>query len=156
MKFSKIFASAFALFALLAVLGFGADQAKAQNHPAYLHALSDLRMYRFFLERASPNPVFDAERQHALDEIDAAIREIKAASIIDDKNITFHPPADAELTPGNRYRKAREAGNAAWADINREEDNGYAHGLKHRALKHIEEANHTIDHIIRALDKERM
>jgi hypothetical protein len=156
MKFSKIFAPAFALLTLLTLLGFGATPSKAQNHPAYLHALSDLRMYRFFLERASPNPVFDAERQHAMDEIDAAIREIKAASIVDDKNIVFRPPADAELSAGNRYRKARESGNAAWADINREEDNGYAHGLKHRALNHIEEANHTIDHIIRAIDKMKM
>jgi hypothetical protein len=156
MKLSKIFASTVVLLALLVLLGIGAPQLKAQNHPAYLHALSDLRLYRYLLDRASPNPVFDAERQHAIAEIDAAIREIKAASIEEGKNINFHPPADAELTPGNRYRKAREAGNAAWADINREEDNGYAHGLKHRALNHIEEANHTIDHIIRALEKQRM
>ncbi len=156
MKFSKIFASTVALLALVVLFGFGAPQLMAQNHPAYLHALSDLRLYRFLLERASPNPLFDAERQPAIAEVDAAIREIMAASIEEGKNVNFHPPADAELTPGNRFRKAREAGNAAWADINREEDNEYAHGLKHRALNHIEEANHTIDHIIRALDKERM
>lgn len=156
MKLSKILVPSMAFLALFALLGFGAIQSKAQNHPAYLHALSDLRMQRFYLERASPNPVFDAERQHAIEEIDDAIREIKAASIEDDKNINFHPPADVETTPGNRYRKAREAGNAAWQDIHREEDNGYAHGLKHRALKHIEEANHTIDHIIRGIDKMRM
>lgn len=156
MKFSKIFASSVALLALFVLLGFGAPQANAQKHPAYLHALSDLRLYRYLLDRASPNPVFDAERQHAIAEIDAAIREIEAASIEEGKNINFRPPADAELTPGNRFRKAREAGNAAWADINREEDNDFAHGLKHRALNHIEEANHTIDHIIRAIDKMKM
>lgn len=156
MKFSKIFVSSIALLTLLSLFGFGAPQSKAQNHPAYLHALSDLRLYRYLLDRASPNPVFDADRQHAIAEIDEAIREISAASIEEGKNLNFHPPADAELTPDNRYVKAREAGNAAWADINREEDNDYAHGLKHRALKHIEEANHTIDHIIRALDKMKM
>jgi hypothetical protein len=151
MKLRKIFASTFTLLALFAMLGFGAPQSKAQAHPAYLRALSDLRMYRYYLSRVAANPVFDADRLHAMGEIDAAIREIKAASIEDDKNINFHPPADVELTPSSRFRKARESGDAAWADINREEDNDYAHGLKHRALKHIEEANHTIDHILRAI-----
>src|SRR5262249_12547508 len=63
-------------------------------HPAYLHALTDLRMARFLLERpARPDVKWDENR--AIREIDAAIKEIKEASIDDGKNINEHPPADA-------------------------------------------------------------
>lgn len=150
MKFCKILLPA---VALLAFFAGSAVQSQAQGrHPAYLHALSDLRLMRAYLERATPSERIDADQQHAIDEIDAAIREIKAASIEDGKNLNDHPPVDANLTRNNRFRKAREAGNAAWADLNREEDNDFAHGLKRRAMGHIEEANHTVDKIIRRID----
>jgi hypothetical protein len=60
------------------------------------------------------------------------------------------------ILPTDRFHKAREAGNAAWHDLDREEDNGFAHGLKHRAMVHIEEANHTVDKIIHRIDHDRM
>lgn len=152
MKFAKFPALAVVLAALFA---FGAAPSQAQApgaHPAYLHALSDLRLMRAYLDRLTPSEVVDAESQGAIDEIDAAIREIKAASIDDGKNIHDHMPIDAHITPSGRYRKAREAGNAAWHDLDREEDNGYARGLKHRALDHIEKANHIVDHIVHRFD----
>jgi hypothetical protein len=153
MKFIKISVSSIALIALFALFGFGARSAKAQyDHPRYLHALSDLRLMRAYVDHWTPNERVDEEQQHAIDEIDAAIREIKMASIEDGKDLRDHAPIDAHLTWGSRFRKAREAGNAAWHDINEEEDNDYAHGLKRRALDHIEEANHTIDRIVRHLE----
>src|ERR1700753_2160265 len=54
----------------------------AGNHPAYLHALSDLRMARAFLERPA-NVVVKWDEKRAITEIDAAIREIKEAAIDD-------------------------------------------------------------------------
>lgn len=152
MKVCKSLIVALALFATFAI---GATSARAQEpgrHPAYLHALSDLRLMRAYLDRLTPSERVDEESQHAIDEIDAAIREIKLASIDDGKDLRDHMPVDARITPAGRFRKAREAGNAAWADLNREEDNDYAHGLKHRALDHIEKANHIVDHIIRRVD----
>jgi hypothetical protein len=152
MKLSKTLILAVAFVAMLVIGTVPSHAQEPGRHPAYLHALSDLRLMRAYLDRLTPNERIDEESQHAIDEIDAAIREIKEASIDDGKDLRAHPPIDAHITPSNRFRKAREAGNAAWADINREEDNGYARGLKHRALKHIEEANHTVDHIIRRID----
>jgi hypothetical protein len=129
-------------------------QAQAPGaHPAYLHALSDLRLMRAYLDRLTPNERVDDESARAIEEIDAAIREIKIASIDDNKPLGEHMSIDARITPSNRFRKAREAGNAAWADINREEDNEYARGLKHRALDHIEKANHIVDHIMSRFDR---
>lgn len=145
----------FIAVALLAVVSFGSPSAHAQApgmHPAYLRALSDLRLMRAYLDRLTPSERVDEESQHAIEEIDAAIREIKMASIDDGKDLRAHPPIDARIMPTDRFHKAREAGNAAWADVNHEEDNDYAHGLKHRALDHIEKANHIVDHIVHRID----
>jgi hypothetical protein len=152
MKFGK---SLIVAAAAAAVLLIGTTPSPAQapgRHPAYLHALSDLRLMRAYLDKLTPSERIDDESQHAIDEIDAAIGEIKEAAIEDGKNLRDHPPIDAGITPSNRFRKAREAGTAAWDDLNREEDNDYAHGLKHRAMDHIEKANHIVDHIIRRFD----
>ncbi len=122
------------------------------GHPAYLHALSDLRLMRAFLDRLTPDERIDDESAQAIAEIDAAINEIKLASIDDGKDLRDHLPIDARIAPTDRFHKAREAGNAAWADVNREEDNDYARGLKRRALDHIEKANHIVDHIVHRFD----
>ena len=147
-----------ALTALGLVLAIAsASPAQAQtpgNHPAYLHALQDLRMMRAFLDRPTPNGMVDEESAHAIAEIDEAMREIREAAISDGKDLRDHPPIDARITPTDRFHRAREAGNAAWHDLDRDDDNSFAAGLKHRAMNHIEEANHTLDHILRRFDHE--
>ena len=148
----KVCKQLFLALLLFALAGAGCVATHAQgygNHPAYLRALSDLRLMRGYLSPMTPNENVDAESQEAIAEIDAAIHEITEASISDGRDPHWHPPVDAHLTWTDRFHKAREAGNAAWADVNHEEDNDYAKGLKHRALDHIEKANHIIDHIIR-------
>lgn len=154
----KVCKTLFAVMALVAAVTFGASSAQAQapgRHPAYLRALSDLRLMRGYLDRLTPDEHIDDEQQQAINEIDAAIREIKQASIDDGKDLRFHPPIDARILPENRFRNAREAGNAAWHDVDQAEDDGYARGLKHRALDHIERANHIVDHIIDRLKHHR-
>jgi hypothetical protein len=152
MKFGKHL-----LFAALAAatLFIATSPSQAQEygrHPAYLHALSDLRLMRAYLDKMTPSERIDDESQHAIDEIDAAIREIKEASIEDGKDLRDHAPIDAHITPSNRFRRAREAGAAALHDLDREEDNDFAHGLRHRAVDHIERANHIVDHILHRFD----
>jgi hypothetical protein len=152
MKLSKAVLLTFALVGAFMLASVPSRAQEPGRHPAYLHALSDLRLMRGYLDRLTPNERVDEESQHAIDEIDAAIREIKLAAIDDGKDLRDHPPIDAGIDRFNRFRKAREAGNAAWGDINREEDNDWARGLKHRALDHIEKANHIVDHIIHQID----
>jgi hypothetical protein len=152
MKFAKSSLFAFALFAVAAFVAAPSQAQERGKHPAYLRALDDLRLMRAYIQPDSPNERVDEESQHAIDEIDAAIHEIKEASIEDGKDLNYHPPIDANIGPGGRFRKAREAGTAAWHDVDKEEDNGFARGLKHRALDHIEKANHIVDHIMRRFD----
>jgi hypothetical protein len=153
----KVGKSLLIIFALCFCFAMGSIPSQAQEygrHPAYLHALSDLRLMRAYLDRLTPNDRIDDESVRAIEEIDAAIREIQEASIDDHKDLRDHMPIDARIQPVERYRKAREAGNAAWHDVNQEEDNSYARGLKHRALDHIEAANHIVDHIIHRYEHE--
>ena len=113
-------------------------------HPGYLHALSDLRMARFLLQRDHPGP----RDQYAIDEIDYAIREIKEASIDDGKNLNDHPAADGSWNEQGRFHKALEMLDQAHHDVSQFEDNLYAQGLQHRALEHIDRAHRLVRRII--------
>src|SRR5580658_1263201 len=67
----------------------------AKAHPAYLHALSDLRNARSNLERRGGDRVMKWDEHRALDAIDHAMSEIKRAAIDDGKSLDDHPPIDA-------------------------------------------------------------
>jgi hypothetical protein len=58
----------------------------APVHPAYLHALSDLREARFNVARRGGDPVMKWDEAVAIGAIDRAIKEIKEASIDDGKS----------------------------------------------------------------------
>jgi hypothetical protein len=109
-------------------------------HPAYLHALTDLRNARFNLIRKGGDPTMRWDEHVAIDVIDRALAEIKRASIDDGKNIDDHEPLDAREPRRGRLHKALSALRAAEKDVNQEEDNAYAQGLKARAMVHIREA----------------
>jgi hypothetical protein len=114
-------------------------------HPAYIHALSDLRAARYFLAEGWQWDAVRREDDHAIREIDAAISEIKRAAIDDGKNLNDHPPIDTRLSPHDRFRKANELLWKAHQDLERAEDVPEARGLRDRALMHIDEAHHTVD-----------
>jgi len=80
-----------------------------------------------------------AREDFAIQEIDAAIKEIKRASIDDGKNIYDHPNIDVKKL-GSRLLRAIETLNKAHADIDQEEDNSEVRDLRHRALEHIDRA----------------
>ncbi|HEV7557530.1 MAG TPA: hypothetical protein VGO00_18830 [Kofleriaceae bacterium] len=111
----------------------------AAKHPAYLHALTDLRVARGFLERPASSKVKWDEKR-AIREIDAAIGEIKKASVDDGKDIADHPPVDTGMVYGNRLQKAIEMIEKARGDVNEEEDNTWAKGLRNRSISHIDNA----------------
>jgi len=113
-------------------------------HPAYLHALTDLRHARAHLERMTPNERVDADEQRAIDEIDAAIREVKEAAIDDGKPLSDHPPVDARWKRADRLHRAMELLDKAHKDIDEHESDAWARGLKHRALHHIDEAQKAV------------
>ena len=149
MTFERGTALAAAALALLLIPTIGSDsQADAQRrHPAYLHALSDLRLARAYLDRLTPSERIDEDQRMAIREIDFAIQDIRKAAIDDGKDLRDHAPVDANIQPRNRFQKAHEALAAAMRDVDQEEDDPRVRDLKHRSMEHIRLANDTIRHI---------
>ena len=88
-----------AVFALLLVVPGMLSAGPApqpQAHPAYLHALTDLRTARAHLQRPDGGELRDQEKK-AIHDIDEAINEIKKASIDDGKDLNDHPPVDSHM-----------------------------------------------------------
>jgi hypothetical protein len=110
------------------------------KHPAFLHALSDLRFARANLERKAGDAESKWDEARAVGNIDDAIKEIRSAAVDDGKNLTDHPAVDASLKRGGRLHHALESLEAARRDVNEEEDDNFAQGLKRRALQHINAA----------------
>ncbi|HEX4416861.1 MAG TPA: hypothetical protein VH165_03135 [Kofleriaceae bacterium] len=109
-------------------------------HPAYLHALSDLRHARALLEKPARGAEVKWDENRAISQIDAAIHEIKDAAIDDGKPLNDHPPIDANVHHRDRMRRAMDMMDKAAHDIEQREDNAYSHGMRDRAVGHIREA----------------
>ena len=138
-----------AMVAVAALIAFGAAKSQAQvpgPHPAYLHALSDLRAARAYLSEGFQWGPVREEDNHAIREIDAAIERIKQAAIDDGKRLGDHPPVDAHLEPRNRFAKANELLFAAHRDLDKAEDVPQSRGLRNDALRHIDAAHNIVDH----------
>lgn len=134
-------------FALILTIGSGNAFAQGK-HPAYLHALTDLRAARAHLQ-AHDGGELRHEEKEAIHAIDDAIAEIKRASIDDGKDLNDHPSVDAGLDYTGRLHRAKELLEKAHQDIAREEDNSFAQGLQQRAFAHIDKAIHETDEAIR-------
>jgi hypothetical protein len=111
-----------------------------------MQALSDLRAARWMISHR-PETTWQKtqDEDRAVTEIDNAINRIKTASIDDGKDINYHAPVDEQPKQIDRLRKAIEYLNAAYADINKEEDNGGAQGLKNQAMAYIADAKRYVN-----------
>ena len=138
-----------ALAALLLVVPGALSEAPpaGAEHPAYLHALTDLRHARARLQHPDGGELREQEKK-AIHEIDEAVNEIKKAAIDDGKNLNDHPPVDRQMDWSGRLHRALELVDKAHQDIAREEDNGFAQGLQARAILHIDKAHHHIEEAI--------
>lgn len=124
------------------LVAFAAHADLPGKHPAYLHALSDLRAARWMLEHRPGDPAVSAQEDVAISEIDGAIAEIKRAAIDDGKNIHDHPNVqDVQGRPG-RLHRALELLRQVHVDVAREEDDPMTRGLRNRAIGHIDAAIH--------------
>jgi len=110
------------------------------DHPAYLHALSDLRAARWMIQHRPGDWKQTVDEMEAVRRIDKAIDEIKKASIDDGKNIDDHPPVDEKPKRDGRLHDAIDYLKKAREDISKDEDNGFAKGLRERAYEHIDGA----------------
>jgi hypothetical protein len=126
---------------IVAVAMMSSISAFAQQHPAYLHALSDLRAARWMIEHRPSTTVKQTNEEiTAIKEIDLVIAEIKKAAIDDHKDINDHVGVQEINDRVGRLRKAVELLKKTREDITQKEDNKFANGLRDRALAHINEA----------------
>jgi hypothetical protein len=132
------------LMFLSAVAGLRSADAQqvAGPHPSYLHALSDLRYARAYLDHGRPGERQSPWEHEAVGQIDQAIGEIKHAAIDDGKNLGDHPPIDTNLYPADRFREAEKLLGKAHHDLDHAEDVQQARGLRDAALMHIDKAWH--------------
>ena len=94
---------------IVAVAMMSSASAFAGEHPAYLHALADLRAARWMIDhRAATNWVQSKDELAAVNEIDAAINEIKRAAIDDHKDINDHVGVQEIPDRTGRLHKAVE------------------------------------------------
>jgi hypothetical protein len=114
-------------------------------HPAYLHALSDLRAARHYLNDGWAWEQVRHDDNAAIREIDAAINEIKHAAIDDGKGLNDPFQIDTRLSPHDRFRKANELLRSAHEDLARAEDVPQARGLRDRAIGHVDSAHQIVD-----------
>jgi len=137
--------SAYLLFAL-------GTPAQAQR-PHYLHALSDLREARDLLQ-TDHRPGFVGARDHAIEEIDRAIEEVKAAVRDEGKNPHHTPPPQSGGDPNRPLRSALTLLNEAHQDIASGTDETGHRGLQERALRHVDEARQALEHALHGMERE--
>lgn len=134
---------------LAVLLSLSAVAVFAGLHPAYLHALSDLRMARAHLGERPDHGALRAEERTAIDEINRAIEEIMNAAGEDGKNLNARPPVDLPRDWSGRLHRSMELLNKAYHDVDGTEDNPNARGMRSRALGHISRAR---QHVRAAMD----
>jgi hypothetical protein len=130
-----------------------AQAASAAQHPEFLHALSDLRMARAYLDKLSPNDTIDNDSAQAIKQIDEAISDLKKASIDDGKNLSDHPPVDATLPKSGRFHKAKELLDKAHDDVKQPESDPAARALQARIMRHLDVAHNFVEQAIAAAGK---
>jgi hypothetical protein len=109
------------------------------RHPRYLHARTDLRATQLYL-RVREEPNVTRNLRAAETEVEAAIREVDRAAVLDRKDLDEHPRIDAQLARKDRFRKIVDLLRSARADIAQEEDNPRAREWRNRAFGHIDQA----------------
>lgn len=112
------------------------------KHPAYLHALTDLRAARWLIEHRPGDAKVSGDEDVAIARINETIDEIKRAAIGDGKDLRDHPMVDAKLDHNGRLHRAEELLNKVHNDIAREEDDPLTRGLRDRSVQHLDEAIH--------------
>jgi len=124
-------------------------------HPAYLHALTDLRDARWNLEHRPGDAAVSAQEDRAIVETDRAIQEAKVAAMDDGKNVQDHPHEDAKIDRPSRLHHALELLEKAKNDVAREEDNPEARELRHRIVEHTDRAIEATRHAIHDVEQGR-
>jgi hypothetical protein len=128
--------AAFALLSLMLLVP--ATPASAQG-PAYMHALSDLRSARAYLQQDTRREYKPAEHD-AVVEIDKAIKEIEKAATRDGKDVWQAPPPQSGGDLNAPFHTALTLLREARADLQGGVDRPENMGLQMRSIQHVDDA----------------
>ena len=134
----------------------GADAAELPgHHPAYMHALTDLRDAHWNIEHRPGDAAVSKQETDALFEIDHAIQEATKAAAEDGKATWQHPQEDAKLDRPGRLHHALDLLNKAKQDVAQDEANPEARELRNRVVGHIDRAIYATGLAIRDVEQHR-
>jgi hypothetical protein len=136
-----------ATFALLTLVFLVPAVPAHAQFPAYLHAISDLRSARAYLQQDT-RPQFEGHRHRAIDEISRAIDDMKKAAVDDGKNLGSTPPPQSGGNPGAPIHTALRLLEEARRDVASGADSPENRGLQVRSLQHIDKAQEELHHIL--------
>ena len=154
MNFTRLAAALVAAPLILAATGcvVAPPPPPPAHHPAYLHALTDLRDARWNLEHRPGDAAVSAQEDVAIVEIDRAINDAKVAAMEDGKNVYQHPPEDARLDFRGRLHHADELLHKARNDVAQGESNPQTVELRNRVIGHIDAAIQATQRAIRLIE----
>jgi hypothetical protein len=158
MKFTRLAAALAAAPLILAATGCVVappPPPPAPHHPAYLHALTDLRDARWNLEHRPGDAAVSTQEDVAIVETDRAINDARTAAIEDGKNVYQHPPEDAHLNRAGRLHHAAELLRKARQDVAQGEANPQTVDLRNRVIGHIDLAIQATEHAIHDVEQGR-
>jgi hypothetical protein len=110
----------------------------AQEHPHYANARTYLRTAQILM-RVLERPNVQLTLKPADDELDAAVREIDRAGVVDRKHVVDHPAVKENMEDVDRFRSIVDLLRAARNEIQQEADNTHAE-WRTDAVKHISAA----------------
>jgi hypothetical protein len=128
-----------AVFALFTLLFLSSATPAHAQFPAYLHAISDLRTARAYLEQDT-RPQFEGHRHHAIEEINHALDEMKKAAIDDGKTPWHTPPPQSGGNAALPVHSAIKLLKEARGDVDHGHDRPENQGLRERSLGHVDAA----------------
>jgi hypothetical protein len=134
--------------ALLSLLVLAPSTPAQAQGPRYLHALSNLRQARAWVQ-ADGRPQFSDMRKHAVHEIDKAIDEVKKAARDDGKFTNWTPPPSSGGNAVTPITSALQLLDDAHEDVAAGQDAPENMGLQVRALQHIDDARGALREIRR-------
>ena len=157
MKFARLAAALVAVPLILAATGcvVTPPPPPPAHHPAYLHALTDLRDARWNLEHRPGDAAVSTQEDVAIVETDRAINDARTAATEDGKNVYQHPPEDARIDRRGRLHHAAELLRKARQDVAQGESNPQTVELRNRVIGHIDAALQATERAIRDVEQGR-
>ncbi|MBD2196861.1 MULTISPECIES: hypothetical protein [Calothrix] len=114
------------------------------QHPAYLHARSDLRKAELLLQQRDETNV-EQETKLAYQQVHLAIQEIDKAAVLDKKDLQDNPNVDTSVKHLDKFRAIYKLLRSAEKDISEQEDTNASRSWRNRAKGNLEQAKHYVE-----------